>query len=161
MVFYISSLKKKSVPITFTSPSLTKQCFKDESDINFIVKKFGLHHSVNKDGSINTSNIPEEYFTSLSSSGVSDVSAYSSLLDGKSYQDVLNAIASVSTSFEYLPSAIRSRFKNDPSLFLDYVKNPDNIPEMTKLGLIKTPISSSSSKNSPSDSPSDDGKSNA
>jgi hypothetical protein len=38
--------------------------------------------------------------------------------------------------FEDLPSSIRSRFENQPSQFLDFVHDENNLQEMQQMGLL-------------------------
>lgn len=107
--------RDKKVRKTFEKPSLTKQSFKEECDVNNILKKFaktGLIEHVNR------------------FSG--DYGNYTSVQD---YQTSLNQIMSANEMFESLPSKVRARFGNNPAEFLDFVGNPENIQEMISLGL--------------------------
>lgn len=64
-------------------------------------------------------------------SGVfADVSEY------PSYQDVMQHIAEASSIFSHLPAALRTRFDNDPAVFLDFASNPQNEDEMRRIGLL-------------------------
>ena len=53
--------------------------------------------------------------------------------------DAMNIVAQANTMFEELPATVRDKFKNDPGLFLDFVQDPKNGPEMVELGLTDPP----------------------
>jgi len=97
--------------------SRTKQSFKDECDINNILKKY------------QKSNLLEHVNTHQGD--------YSDLGDQLSYQESLNIIINAKNSFNTLPSSIRKQFENDPAQFLAFVSNPDNAPAMEEMGLLK------------------------
>lgn len=113
---YEQSIRRdKRVRKVFTKPSLTKQSFKEECDVNNILKKFaktGLIDHVNR--------------------FAGDYGNYTSVQD---YQTSLNQIMSANEMFDSLPSKVRARFGNSPAEFLDFVGNPENIQEMISLGL--------------------------
>lgn len=66
---------------------------------------------------------------------------YADLGDGATYQEHMNAVIAAQDAFDTLPAVIRSQFENDPSLFLDFVADEKNRPEMIKMGLIDAPAS--------------------
>jgi len=94
--------------------SLTLQSEKDESDINTIVKRFGL-----------TGELPE---------GVRPPT-YGDFTQVFDFQSAQNALVAARESFMEMPADVRYRFKNDPQEFVDFCSNPDNLDEMRKLGL--------------------------
>lgn len=98
------------------NPSLTKQAFQKECDINTIMHKY------QKTGLIDHNNSVE--------------GRYGDFITSTDYHEAMNDILSIQEAFSTLPSSIRSRFKNDPAGFLDFTQNPDNIPEMRELGLM-------------------------
>jgi len=101
---------------TTQGPSMTQQQFKKECDINHIMAKYqktGLVDHVSKHGG-----------------------DYSDLTDVPTYHDAMNKIISANESFSSLTSSIRSQFKNDPALFLDFVSNPENEQQMREMGLL-------------------------
>jgi phage internal scaffolding protein len=53
------------------------------------------------------------------------------------YEDALNVKAKAESMFEQLPSAWRNKFNNDPKQFLEFTQNPDNGPEMAKMGMLR------------------------
>lgn len=94
--------------------SRTKQSFKNECDVNNILKNY------NKTGILPEGN-PGEYRD----------------LDGTDYQEYMNTIAGAQSHFNDLSSAIRKRFGNDPSQFLSFVHDDKNIAEAQNLGLLR------------------------
>lgn len=106
--------KTKNHGIKFTQPSLTKQSFTKECDINTILAKY------QKTGAIDHVNKHEASYGFATSLG---------------FQEALELVAKGQKMFEELPSTIRTKFENDPGKFLDFVQNPENIKEMQELGL--------------------------
>lgn len=94
--------------------SLTKQAFKDECDINRIMKRF------EKTGLLPMPSAPPQY------------GDYSELPD---YQEALNLVIYAQSQFQGLDSRVRERFANDPEQFLKWVNDPNNLDEAIKLGL--------------------------
>jgi phage internal scaffolding protein len=100
-------------------PGLAQQHFKDECDVNNILRKYqktGLLDHVNR--------FQGDY---------ADLSAV------PDFQDSLNAVIDAQEAFMTLPSSIRKQFDNDPVQFLDFVHDPSNRDEMVKMGLAKAP----------------------
>lgn len=62
---------------------------------------------------------------------------------GNDFQYMQNQVLEAQALFADLPSKLRNRFANDPALFLDYVSDPSNRPEMAELGLLNTKPSTS------------------
>lgn len=119
-------------------PSLTKQAFKKECDINHLLNKYQKTGVMEH---INTHNPRYEDFS-----------------DVPDYQTSLGIVMQAQESFSSLPSSIRKKFDNDPGLFLDFVSNPANEAEMRELGLITSPaperlITSPAPEPVPADSP--------
>ncbi|AXH77337.1 MAG: internal scaffolding protein [Microviridae sp.] len=108
--------KKPRVSLSFTQPSLTKQSFKDECDINRIMARYqatGLLPNVNE--------LPAQYL---------DVT-------GADFQEHQNFIAGAFSMFNELPSAIRAKFSNSPGEFLDFCSHEKNRPELAEMGLLR------------------------
>lgn len=114
-VISTKSRPTKRVQFVFTKPSKTKQSFKDECDINLVMKKF------EKEGQL-PSMIKEN----------PKYGDFSSPLD---YQESLNTVIHANEQFAALPSSIRQRFSNDPQQFLEFAVNPKNGEELVNLGL--------------------------
>lgn len=104
----------------------TKQQFKDECDINNIMKKYErnlmLDH-VNRYGG-----------------------QYADVTGDVDYQTALNTIISAEEAFFSIPAKIRARFENDPQRFLEFVSDPSNREEMGKMGLLKKAVAQPESK---------------
>lgn len=100
-------------------PSLTKQSFADESDINNIMKRFEK-----------TGVLPDlQNITGI----------YADVSDVPDFQTALAIVDKGNSLFMQLPASIRSRFQNDPALFLDFVSNPANRDDLVEMGLIESP----------------------
>lgn len=107
------STKRKRVQIFFTQPSLTKQEFKEESDINQIIKKY---HQ--------TGELP-----------IRSGAIYADLSKITDYQDLRLRITEFEDYFDSLPAKIRSQFSNDPSQLVEWATDPRNYQEAVKMGL--------------------------
>lgn len=117
---------------TFKEPSMTKQSFAGECDVNNIMAKY-----------VQTGIPPE-----LRSSGI--YGDFSSLPD---YQQAQNIMVQASEQFENLPSHIRERFQNDPEKMIEFCSDEKNRDELIKLGMIDAPITLPGGQNLPSDKP--------
>lgn len=100
--------------LSCTDASLAVQSQKEESDINEIVRRFGL-----------TGKLPENV----------RVPQYQDFEDVFDFQSAMNAVAAANQSFSAMPAEVRFRFGNDPQRFLEFCSKEENIPEMIKLGL--------------------------
>lgn len=123
MVLFSSAYSdKQRVQFFSDAVSMTKQCFRDECDINNILKKYkktGLIEHVNR------------------YSG-----SYDDFVGQEDYRTGIEKIREAEAMFGALPSNVRARFHNDPGEFLGFVANPANVAEMVELGLTKKPVSS-------------------
>jgi phage internal scaffolding protein len=97
------------------NPTRTHQSFKDECDINGIVKK--------------------AQSTGVLPSLIKENPQYGDFSDPLDYQQSLNVIIRANEQFDALPSHVRARFANDPQNFLMFTADPKNLPEMVKMGL--------------------------
>jgi len=95
--------------------SLAQQHAKDESDINTIVRRFGL-----------TGELPQ---------GVR-MPQYGDFTDATDYHTALNAVRAADEAFLKLPAHIRTRFNNDAGAFVDFCSDDNNRAEAEKLGLV-------------------------
>lgn len=103
-----------------TDESLTIQSELEQSDINTIVKQFGL-----------TQQLPYG----------NDIPRYADYTDTPNdFHSALNFIADTESLFMEYPAHIRSHFKNDPGEFLSFLENPENKDQAIKLGFIPAPI---------------------
>jgi phage internal scaffolding protein len=95
--------------------TLAQQHFKDETDINNILRQFNI-----------TGLLPENPLSPRYGdfSGIGD------------YQSALNAVIAAESEFEALPAQIRARFNNNPEELINFLENADNKDEAIALGLI-------------------------
>jgi phage internal scaffolding protein len=100
----------------FTRPSRTQQSFRDECDINNILRKF------NVTGQLPVGSVQPQYGDF---SGITD------------YQSALNAVMAAQDSFLELPAKIRAKFDNDPALFVEFASDEANRDEMKAMGLLR------------------------
>lgn len=100
--------------------SRTKQCFRDECDINNIMSKY-----------VKTGQLP---------SLIKENPQYGDFSEPLDYQKALDLVSFADEQFSALPSGLRKKFSNDPLEFLNFVHNPDNIQEMYDLGLAVKPV---------------------
>lgn len=116
-------------------PSLAQQNFKDETDINYIVRQFGL-----------TGELPGQPLSP-------QYGDFTGVLD---YHSAVNAVLAAQDDFMELPAQMRSRFNNDPAQLIDFLSKEENREEAIKLGLVAAkPISEPSE--TPSVEPKADG----
>lgn len=102
--------------ITFDEPSMAQQHFKDECDVNNILRKYestGLITHV--------------------ANGTPSYGDFSSVLE---FQQAQNILIEAQDAFEALPASLRKRFDNDPAVMLEFIENPDNREEAENLGLV-------------------------
>lgn len=93
----------------------THQSFKEQSDINTIVRQFGL-----------TGELPQNVKVPQSGD-------YTMVVND--YQSAMNIVRQAEESFMQLPAETRKRFNNDPQQLQQFVENKDNLAEARKLGL--------------------------
>lgn len=96
-------------------PSLAKQSFADECDINTIVRRFNL-----------TGQLPE---------GV-HAPTYQDFEGVWDFQSAMNAVREAQESFDAMPAGIRARFHNDPQEFVEFCSMEENRAEAEKMGLV-------------------------
>lgn len=102
----------------FFRPDRAKQGFKDECDINVIMKRY-------------------------EQTGQLDHLAGRPLLYGEvpaiDFQSAMALVVEAREQFALLPAAIRDRFGHDPARLLAFLEDPANKEEGIKLGLYKAP----------------------
>jgi len=103
----------------FLKPSLTKQEFKEECDINVLMKRYQK-----------TGLFPQH-------PGASP--RYVSNIGAPDFLEAQNLILQARSEFSALNAELRKRFDNDPSKFLAFVNDPANADELIKLGLREAP----------------------
>lgn len=95
--------------------SLAQQHMLESTDINYIVKQFGI-----------TGKMPTGVRTPT----------YGDFTGVYDYHSAVNAIAKAGESFDSMPANVRARFHNDPQEFLEFCSQEGNAAELKTLGLI-------------------------
>ena len=96
-------------------PSLAQQHFKDECDINNILRQFNI-----------TGLLPESPLSLR----------YGDFTGIGDYHTALNRVIAAQDEFEALPAQIRARFNNDPAELIEFLEDDKNRPEAESLGLV-------------------------
>lgn len=98
-----------------SSSSLTKQVFKKECDINYIVKQYQQAGVISH---LNTQ-APQYGFA-----------------PSEDFRASIQLVQDANELFASLPSELRSKFQGDPVKFLEFCEDPSNRSEMASLGLL-------------------------
>ncbi len=124
------------VQLNCKDKSRAKQSFRDECNINNIIKRY------QKTGII------EHY--------AKHQGEYGDFTSSTDYHENLIQIQKADDAFATLPSKIRTKFNNSPVEFLDFVHNPENGQELIDMGLAKARVSSETAEQPiPGDNPSE------
>lgn len=97
----------------------TQQSFREECDINEIVRRFGL-----------TGELPENLAMPVSGdfTGISD------------FQEAMNVVRRAEEEFLRVPAELRARFNNEPGRLVAFLADDKNREEAVKLGLVNPPV---------------------
>lgn len=106
------------VALAFPPEGRTKQQFKDECDINRIMKRY------QQTGVIDHVNRAQPRFGDL---------------ETVDFQTAMNLVIDAEQRFLALPAEVRDRFGNDPARLLAFVGDEKNRAEAVKLGLLDPP----------------------
>lgn len=109
--------ERERVPFETTGDSMTKQSFKEECDINNILKSY------QRNGII-------EHVRTVQGN-------YGDFTSATDYHDAMNQVVLAQEMFLTLPAKVRKRFGNDPAEFLDFAQNPENEAQMREMGLLR------------------------
>lgn len=127
---------KPSEGIIFTESSMTDQSQYQESDINYIVKKYA-------DGRTG--------ITTLDLGADSGVLQYGDTLLPGDYDTALDLINAVSDEFYQLPAQIRAEFNHNPKELINALADPRQRDRLLSLGLLQqdtvVPSSAGDSRN--------------
>lgn len=127
---------KPSEGIIFTEPSMTDQSQYQESDINYIVKKYA-------DGRTG--------ITTLDLGADAGVLQYGDTLLPGDYDTALDLINAVSDEFYQLPAQIRAEFNHNPKELINALADPRQRDRLFALGLLRqdtvVPSSAGNSQN--------------
>lgn len=115
-------------------PSMAQQQYKDETDINNIIKRHGGADAA---------------YRALARGG----GVYADFSNLSDYQTMLHEVSRAQEAFLLLPAELRARFRNDPGELLQFVQNSSNYDEAVSLGLVepKPPKPAAPSKNESND----------
>lgn len=101
-------------------PSLTQQQFKDECDINNIMKSYL------ETGTINHKNPMPGVFGDFS--------------EVKDFKESMELVLYAQQAFDSLPAKVRARFDNDPAKLVEFCNDKNNLKEAIELGLADSPV---------------------
>lgn len=113
---YTAHLRSEDFGTYASEASATKQEFKDECDINSIMRRYITQ-------GVLPTNVKVGRYGDFS--GVGD------------YRECLETLETARSQFMALPSDVRKRFGNDPAAFLSFVSDKANLEEARKLGLLR------------------------
>lgn len=94
--------------------SLTQQHLAEETDINWIVKRYAQ-----------TGEVPQHQLPPLNSDFAANLT----------FEQSMNLIVEARESFDALPSEIRTRFHNNPAEFVDFMSDAKNGDQIREMGL--------------------------
>lgn len=115
---FVSFGKSNRQSISFPESGLTKQSFRDDTDVNLILAKYqrtGVLDFVEKREGQYGDALPVDFQTSL------------------------DTVIAANQMFADLPSSLRKRFGNSPVEFVEFCSDPANRDEGVKLGLFNAP----------------------
>lgn len=95
--------------------SLTQQNFKDECDINTILRRFAV-----------TGEVPENV----------RVPQYQEFDEVFDFHSAMNVVRASTEAFAAMPANVRERFGNDPGKFVAFTMDEGNYDEALKLGIV-------------------------
>jgi phage internal scaffolding protein len=109
----------------------TKQSFKDECDINSILRRYETSGQITH---LNKGNASFGDFT-----------------QALPYDEAIRIVRQAEERFMSLSARVRERFQNDPSQFLAFADNPANLEEMVAMGLAHrtSPVDTSGASKAP------------
>lgn len=112
-------------------PSLTRQEFLEESDINQIIKQYQTHGVLpdTRDAAPQYADLTDPAFTD--------------------YQAAMNLVLEADYAFSRLPAKVRERFGNDPASLILFVQDEKNAKEAHELGLLRDDYKSPSAPPEP------------
>ena len=112
---YDTNVASNESGVACEEPSLAQQHFKDECDINNILRQFNV-----------TGLLPESPLSPR----------YGDFTGIYDYHTALNAVIAAESEFDGLPAQIRARFNNNPEELINFLENAENLDEAISLGLV-------------------------
>lgn len=113
---YDADVVSNETALTCEDDSLAIQSAEEESNINTIVRRFGL-----------TGELPND--VKMPQSG-----DFTNLPD---FHTAMNIVRKTQEEFLRVPAELRARFGNDPQAFMSFVEDENNRDEARRLGLLK------------------------
>lgn len=110
-------VEHRNTEIIFNEPSLTRQEFADDVNLNVMMARMGV-----TDGSILPVAPDPRYFGDFT--------------DAVDFRDSLDRLRNAEAAFAALPADLRQQFNNDPAELLQFVTNPENTEKAIELGLL-------------------------
>ena len=112
---YDRNLASRESGLVCDDESRAVQSAEEESNINTIVRRFGI-----------SGKLPDQVAMPKSGdfSGAPD------------FHTAMNLVRQAQEEFVRIPADVRARFRNDPQEFMNFFENPDNYTEALKLGLV-------------------------
>lgn len=110
----------KAVDFVDDTPSMTRQEFKDECDVNMLMKRY------QKTGV-------------LPMFGVDRQPQYLRLADVPDFHSAMNLLVEAEGAFMRLPAVVRKEFDNDAVRFVEFAELPESIEQLRKWGLAPPP----------------------
>lgn len=107
--------------VTFSEPTMTRQEFKDECDINLIVRRAARTGYLIDPSVVNPNNRPR--FGDFS-------------FNSDDFIDAQNMISDAHEMFDSLPADIRAEFANDPYRLLEAIEDPENYDRLVELRIL-------------------------
>lgn len=110
--------ERRRVQTVVVGETRTKRAMARETDVNYIMDRFQesgvITHRNQYEGTYGDySNVPGDFHAAM------------------------NLVVNAQEMFMTVPSSIRSKFRNDPGAFLDFVNDPKNEDEMREMGLLR------------------------
>jgi len=112
-------LNKNPRPVVKTGTEGAKQSFKEECDINTIMKRYAR-----------TGALP---------AGVG-LARYGDFTGAEDFLEAQLTVKRANEQFEALPSRVRERFNNKPGFMLAFLEDKANLAEAKELGLLKDEV---------------------
>lgn len=109
---------RSPVRLTFPEQGREKQSFKDECDINNIMRRFNL-----------TGELPRGSGRPAFYGEVPDID----------FQGAMQIVIKAEADFMSLPAQVRDRFANNPASLIEFLQDENNRDEAIRLGLLRVP----------------------
>ena len=113
-------IERERTDIKCEDESLTQQQFKDDADLNKVVKRYGI-----TDGSLIPMAADPRYYGDFTESP-------------ETLGEAIERVNTATERFNQLPAEVRKKFDNNPAKLYEFVTDTKNAEEAVKLGLLKT-----------------------